>query len=68
MVHSPVQLPNVVETPQQRHQECNDTGPSSMPSLETVHRRTPKHIKVDECALESLEGKLPDRTICYQTF
>ena len=31
MVHSPVQLPDVVETPQQRHQECNDTGPSSMP-------------------------------------
>ena len=23
---------------------------------------------MDECALESLEGKLPDRIICYQTF
>ena len=43
-------------------------GPSSMPPLETVHRRTPKCIQVDECALESLEGKLPDRTIRYQTF
>ena len=43
-------------------------GPSSMPPLETVHRRTPKRIQVDECALESLEGKLPDRTIRYQTF
>ena len=39
-----------------------------MPPLETVHRRTPKCIQVDECALESLEGKLPDRTILYQTF
>ena len=68
MVHSPVQFPDVVETPQQRHQECLDTGPSSMPPLETVRRRTPKCIQVDECALESLEGKLPDRTIWYQTF
>ena len=68
MVHAPVQLLDVVETPQQRRQECNDTGPSSMPPLETVHKRTPKRIQVDECALESLEGKLPDRTIHYQTF
>ena len=60
MVHSPVQLTDVVETPQQRRQECLDTGPSSMPPLETVHRRTPKCIQVDECALESLEGKLPN--------
>ena len=67
MVHSLVQLPDVVETPQQRRQECNDTCPLSMPPLETVHRRTPKCIQVDECALESLEGKLRDRTICYQT-
>ena len=68
MVHSLVQFPNVVETPQQRGQECNDMGPSSMPPLETMHRRTPKCIQVDECALESLEGKLPDRTIGYPTF
>ena len=60
MVHSPVQLPDVVETPQQRRQECLDTGPSSMPPLEKVRRRTPKRIQVDECALESLEDKLPD--------
>ena len=66
MVHSPVQFPDVVETPQQRCQECLDTGPSSMPPLEIVRRRTPKCIQVDECALESLEGKLPDQTICYQ--
>ena len=52
MVHSPVQFPDVVETPQQRGQECNDTGPLSMPLLETMHRRTPKCIQVDECALE----------------
>ena len=39
-----------------------------MPRLETTRRRTPKHIQVDECALESLEGKLPNRTVCYQTF
>ena len=39
-----------------------------MPPLETVRRITPKHIQVDECALESLEDKLPDRTIRYQTF
>lgn len=60
MVHSPVQLPDVVETPQQRRQECNDTNPSSMPPLETMLRITPKCIQVDECALESLEGKLLD--------
>ena len=68
MVHSLVQFPNAIDTPQQRRQECNDTGPSSMPPLEIVHRRTPKRIQVDECALESLEGKLPDWTIHYQTF
>ena len=68
MVHSPIQLFNVLETPQQRRQECNDMGPSFMPPLETMHRRTPKCIQVDECALESLEGKLPDWTIRYQTF
>lgn len=68
MVHSPIQFPDVVETPQQRREECNDTGPSSMLPLETVHRRTPKCIEVDECALESLAGKLLDRTIHYQTF
>ena len=68
MVHSPVQFPDVVETPQQRRQECLDTKPSSMPPLETVCRRTPKCIQVDECALKSLEGKLPDQTIRYQTF
>ena len=39
-----------------------------MPPLEIVHRRTPKRIQVDECALASLEGKLHDRTIRYQTF
>ena len=39
-----------------------------MPPLETMRRRTPKCIQVDECALESLEDKLPDRTIRYQTF
>ena len=39
-----------------------------MPPLETVHRRTPKCIQVDKCALESLEGKLLDQTIRYQTF
>ena len=39
-----------------------------MPPLETMHRRTPNCIQVDECALESLEGKLPDQTISYQTF
>ena len=60
MVHSPVQLLDVVETPQQRRQECNDMGPSSMPLMEIVHRRAPKCIQVDECALESLEGKLLD--------
>ena len=58
MVYSPIQLRNVVETPQQRCQECNDTGPSSMPPLETVHRRTPKCIQVDECALASLGPKI----------
>ena len=68
LMQVPVQLPIVVETPQQRRQECNNTRPSSMPPLETVHRRTPKHIQVDECALESIEGKLPDQTIHYQTF
>ena len=68
MGHSPIQLPDVVETPQQRGQECNDMGPSSMPPLETVHRRTPKHIQVDKSGLASLEGKLPNRTIRYQTF
>ena len=68
MVHSPIQLPDVVETPHQRGQECNATGPSSMSPLETLHRRTPKCIQVDECALESLEGKLPGRTIRYKTF
>ena len=60
MVHSPIQFPDVVETPQQRRQECLDIGPSSMPPLEIVRRRTPKCIQVDECALESLEDKLPD--------
>ena len=60
MVHSLVQLSDVVETPQQRCQECNDTGPSSMPPLETVRRRTSKRIQVEECAQESLEGKLPN--------
>ena len=39
-----------------------------MPPLEIVRRRTPKCIQVDECALESLEGKLPGQTIHYQTF
>ena len=68
VVHSPIQFPNVVETPQQRGQGCQNTGPSSMPPLETMHRRTPRHIQVDECALASLEGKLPDQTIHYQTF
>ena len=68
IVHSPVQLPNVVETPQQKRQECNNTGPSSMPPFETLDRITVKCIQVDECALESLEGKLPNQTIHYQTF
>ena len=68
MVHHPIKLPDVVETPQQRRQECNDTGQWSMPPSEIVCRRTPKRIQVDECALESLEGKLPDWTIRYQTF
>ena len=39
-----------------------------MPPLEIVRRRTLKCILVDECSLESLEGKLPDQTIRYQTF
>ena len=33
-----------------------------------MHRRAHKCIQVDECALESLEGKLPNQTIHYQTF
>ena len=43
-------------------------GPSSMPPLEIMHKKTPKHIQVDKCSLASLEGKLPDRTIRYQFF
>ena len=43
-------------------------GPSFMPPLEIVYRGTPKCIQLDECSLGSLEGKLPDRTIRYQTF
>jgi hypothetical protein len=33
-----------------------------------MHRKTPQCIQVDECSLASVKGKLPDRTIGYQTF
>jgi hypothetical protein len=33
-----------------------------------VHQRTPKCIQVDESGLASLEGKLPNQTICYQSY
>lgn len=49
-------------------QECQNIGPSYMPPLETMRRRTPKRIKVDESGLTPLDGKLPNRTIRYQTF
>ena len=55
-------------TPQQGGQECQNRGPSSLPILSSVWRRTPKCIQVDESGLASLEGKLPNQTICYHSY
>jgi hypothetical protein len=33
-----------------------------------VRRRNPKHIQVNESGLTSLEGKLPNCTICYHSY
>ena len=55
-------------TPQQGGQEWQNRGSSSLPILRTVRRRTPKCIQVDEICLASLEGKLPNRTIRYNSY
>ena len=54
-----VYLPMIV-TPQPRIQEWQNIGLSSITPLQSVHRKTTKHIQVDESGLTSLEGKLPD--------
>jgi hypothetical protein len=43
-------------------------GPSSLPKFNIVQQRTHKHIQGDESDLESLEGNLPNQTICYHSY
>ena len=51
------QMNNVVQSP---IQNLNVT-----PSISNGRKCTPKHIQVDESALSSMEGKIPQRTIHY---
>jgi hypothetical protein len=54
-------------TPQRRGQECQNRGSSSIPRLSTIRQRNTKHNQVDESGLASLEGKLPNHTICFHS-